>query len=177
MIDTFSEMLAEDGKKNSLGRANEVAELVSNDKSRLDELYQTMFDDNAWVRMRAADAYEKVCRQHPIWLVPYIDRLQQELAHSTQASIQWHLAEIYVQVELNHSQKKRAIEWAAKLLSTADADWIVAANCMNMLAHFTRQGDVTQNELLVLLRVQQSHRSNAVVKRANKLFSEFSQNY
>ena len=46
------------------------------------------------MRMRAADALEKICRQHSDWLEAFIDRFPNDLATSTQPSIQWHLVEI-----------------------------------------------------------------------------------
>jgi hypothetical protein len=53
----------------------------------------------------APDALEKVCRQHPDWLEAFIDRFSNDLATSTQPSIQWHLAQIYREVDLTPAQK------------------------------------------------------------------------
>ena len=172
MTEKFTEMLAAGGHANSLGRVNEVIELVLQDKSRHDELYDCLFDEDAWVRMRAADALEKICRLHPGWLLPYVDKLQDELATSTQPSIQWHLAQIYGQVDLTPKQKQAAIHWLKHLLSTKDVDWIVAANAMDTLAQFSKDGSFPVVEIIPLLKVQQSHKSNAVIKRANKLLTE-----
>ena len=47
MNQAFGDMLAEDGKKNSLGRVNEVIALVLDDRPRLDELYETIFHHDA----------------------------------------------------------------------------------------------------------------------------------
>lgn len=147
--------------------------MVLADRQRLDELYDCLFDDDAWVRMRAADAFEKVCREHPEWVTPYIDKSFTELAISTQPSVQWHLAQIYRQVTLTDDQKRQAIRWLTDLLSTKDVDWIVAANAMDTLAAFTKEGSFPAYELIRLLKVQQDHKSNAVIKRANKLLAEF----
>lgn len=169
MAETFADILMVGGKSNSLGRANEVLQLVLEDKSRLQELYDCLFEEDAWVRMRAADALEKVCRKHPDWLVPYIDRLQTELGDSTQPSVQWHLAQIYRQVALSEKQKTFAIDWLRRLLSTSEVDWIVAANAMDTLVQFTHDGSVPVAETASLLAIQQQHKSNAVIKRANTL--------
>ncbi|HSX29276.1 MAG TPA: hypothetical protein VLE73_01820 [Candidatus Saccharimonadales bacterium] len=174
MTEEFTEMLLVGGHANSLGKVNEVIELVMLDKSRLDELYSCLFNEDAWVRMRAADALEKICRQHREWLLPYIDKFQDELATSTQPSIQWHLAQIYRQVDLTPKQKQAAIQWLKQVLSTKDADWIVAANAMDTLAQFTKDGSVSAAELMPLFKIQQKHKSNAVIKRATKLMTELS---
>lgn len=165
-------MLIVGGHTNSLGRVDEVIAIVLHDKTRLEELYNTMFDPDAWVRMRAADALEKICREHPDWLVPYIDRFASDLASSTQPSIQWHIAQIYKEVSLTSEQRSFAINWLKKLLATTQVDWIVAANAMETLAYFTQQGAFPADELVALLKVQQHHKSNAVIKRADKLLAK-----
>jgi hypothetical protein len=173
MKETFAEILVVGGKTNSLGRADEVINYVLKDPSRLNELYKCLFEDNAWVRMRAADSLEKICRIHPEWLEPYIDRFSSELSASTQPSIQWHLAQIYREITLSDTQKRFAIDWLKKLLSSKEVDWIVAANSMDTLAQFTRDGSVPVSEIISLLKIQQRHKSKAVVKRADKFLDEF----
>lgn len=172
MAEKFVEILAVGGKSNSLGRANEVIDSVLQDQSRLSELYACLFDEDAWVRMRAADALEKICRVHPDWLLPYIDKFADELATSSQPSIQWHLAQIYAQVDLTDKQKGFAIHWLKQLLSAKEADWIAAANAMDTLAQFAREGSLPTAEMIPLLQIQQQHKSNAVKKRATKLLAE-----
>jgi hypothetical protein len=172
MTETFADMLGVGGKSNSLGRTNEVIELVLADRDRLPELYDCLFEDDAWLRMRAADALEKICRQHPDWLVPYVDRLLHDFASSTQPSILWHLAQILAQVELSEPQKRAAIAWLKTVLASKDVDWIVAANAMDTLVHFAVAGWLPVAQVVPLLRVQQGHKSAAVVKRATKLLAQ-----
>jgi hypothetical protein len=173
MSEDLATMLAVGGKSNSLGRVDEVIALVEADPSRVEELYGCLFDNDAWTRMRAADALEKICRRHPDWLLPFVDRFPRELGTSDQPSIQWHLAQIYGQVELTSGQRSSAIAWLCRLLSNREADWIVAAQAMNTLSKFTRDGFFPWSELVPLLQIQKMHRSAAVVKRANKLRAEF----
>ncbi len=173
MAESFAVMLAVGGKSNSLGKVNEVIEAALREKSRLDELYNCLFNEDAWVRMRAADALEKVCRQQPSWLKPYIDRFADELAVSEQPSIQWHLAQMYGEIELSGEQKRFAINWLKQLLSSPEADWIVAANAMDTLMQFTKNGDFPKSEMLSLLNIQRQHKSKSVIKRAEKLLGQF----
>jgi TPR repeat protein len=172
MHESFAAILAVGGKSNSLGRASEVIEAVLHDKARLKELYGCLFNEDAWVRMRAADSLEKICRVHPDWLELYIDRISKDLAGSNQASIQWHIAQIYRQVALSASQKHFAINWLEKLLSSAQIDWIVAANAMDTMAQFVRSGSVSKTDFRALLKIQCQHKSNAVIKRASRLLHE-----
>ena len=169
MKETFAEILAVGGKSNSLGRAAEVTEAVLQDQTLLEQLYRCLFDEDAWTRMRAADSLEKICRVHPDWLLPYVDRFATDLATSEQASIQWHLAQIYRQVDLTSTQKSFVIDWLKGLLSSTEVDWIVAANAMDTLTQFMQDGSVPKSDLEALLAIQLQHKSKSVVKRANKL--------
>ncbi|MEP6710136.1 MAG: hypothetical protein ABJA64_00260, partial [Candidatus Saccharibacteria bacterium] len=118
------------------------------------------------------DAIEKVCRQHPEWLLSYIDKFQNELASNNQPSIQWHLAQMYSQLNLNAQQKPIAIHWLKDLLSTVEVDWIVSANAMKTLVQFTNDGSTPVEDTVALLKLQQNHKSNSVVKKANKFLSD-----
>lgn len=174
MNERFAEVLTAGGHANSLGRVKKVIEVVLDDKSRLDELYNCLFEDDAWIRMRAADALEKICRERPEWLLPYVDRFPKELSVSTQPSVQWHLAQIYREVALTPTQKQFAAQWLESLLTTKEVDWIVAANAMDTLAQFVKENSFSEVSLKKLLAVQQHHKSKSVVRRANKLLAELS---
>jgi hypothetical protein len=169
MAEKFVDMLMVGGKSNSLGRTNEVIELVLNDRARLEELYGCLFHEDAWLRMRAADALEKICRRHPDWLVLYVDRLLGDFSTSTQPSIQWHLAQILGEVTLTDPQKRAAVAWLKVVLASKEADWIVAANAMDTLVQFAQEGTLPPDEVVSLLKVQRGHKSAAVIRRANKL--------
>lgn len=172
MSESFAAILAVGGKVNTLGRAGEVLHIVLADQVRLDELYQCLFEDDAWLRMRAVDTLEKVCREHPDWLLPYVDRLLTDVAANSQPSIQWHLAEIFSEIELTPSQRVRAIEIMKHNIADVSVDWIVAANTMATLARFVNHGHVSKADLIRLLKIQQTHHSKAVVKRATKLLEQ-----
>lgn len=164
-------MLRDGGHANSLGRAEEVVQIVLADNSRLPELYMCLLEEDAWVRMRAADAFEKVCRVQPNWIRPYIDRWFKELGQSTQPSIQWHFAQILGGVSLSTSQQELAQAWLSDKLQTTETDWIVAASSMNTLLQFVRAGQYSEKRLKALLEIQQGHHSKSVVKRATKLLA------
>lgn len=172
MTESFAIMLAEGGKKNTLGRAEEVVQIVLADRSHLDELYECLFEDDAWLRMRAVDALEKVCRVHPEWLEPYVERLLGEVAAIDQASVHWHLAEMFGEIDLTPDQRKRATMFMKQNIASNSADWIVASNTMETLAQFVANSIIPARELIPLLEIQQTHHSKAVVKRATRILDQ-----
>jgi hypothetical protein len=167
--EAFAAVLAVGGASNSLGRTDEVVAAVVGDRRRLEELYGCLSEDDAWLRMRAADALEKVCRQHPDWLEPYVDRLLDHAGASSQASVRWHTAQILRQVDLTAEQARVAAAWLERVLATADVDWIVAAQAMETLVRFADDGAVPAERAARLLEVQRGHRSPSVVRRAERL--------
>jgi len=169
MNESFGEMFTVGGKSNSLGRTAEVVEIVLNDRSRLEELYGCLFIEDSWVRMRAADGLEKVCRKKPDWLEPYVDRFNEELASDGQPSVQWHLAQMYTEIRLTDAQRDFAINWLKGLVNSTDVDWIVSSNAMGALLQFSRQGFIPKEEVIPLFEIQTHHTSKAVRKRARTL--------
>ena len=172
MKQSFAQKLAVGGKANSLGLAEEVVQDVIADKNRLDELYACLFEEDACVRMRAADALEKVCRVHPEWLMLYADRIIHEMGKSTQPSLQWHVAQMLNELPLNESQQRDAVVWLTERLEEKEGDWIVVANSMSTMAAYAKKGIVPLKKAIALIEGQQEHRSQSVRRRAAKLLAE-----
>lgn len=170
--ESFASMLRVGEHRNSLGRSGEIVELLLIDSARIGELFSCISDEDAWVRMRAIDAFEKVIREKPELAAPYIPMLFDELMKRDQPSIQWHLAEIFCEIKLDDSHRKQAIQWMKSHLSTVDVDWIVSANCMKGLMHFLSNDQVEKDELAALLKVQLKHKSKAVRKKADQYLRE-----
>lgn len=172
-MESFADLLAVGGKTNSLGRASDVIEITRANPSRLKELFGCIYDDDAWVRMRAIDSFEKIIREHSAWVEPFLGRIFNELTASDQPSIQWHVAQLFTEINLNDEQQTCAIRWLKDKLKTTDVDWIVAVNAMKALLHFYRQGLVTSSDLEKLFAVQAGHKSKAVRAKATKLKLQF----
>ncbi|MBP2303143.1 ACT domain-containing protein [Azospirillum picis] len=103
------------GDRRTAGDPSSVAMQVSTDRGRLAELVGCLFDRDAGVRMRAADALERVSRGNAAWLDPYVEHLLTDAVAIDQAEVRWHLAQIVPRLTMNDEQRHRA----AVLL----ADW------------------------------------------------------
>ena len=87
----FSLML-QGGDRRSIGNSNRVAALILGRPERLPELMQCLWSADAIVRMRAADAAEKVSAKQPALLTPFKADLLALADETTQAELRWHLA-------------------------------------------------------------------------------------
>ena len=87
-------VLLRGGDRRSIGRSNEVVKLVLRAPRRFAELIQCLWSDDPIVRMRAADATEKVSAIKPELLPPYKAELLGLLAETDQIELRWHLAQM-----------------------------------------------------------------------------------
>ncbi len=167
-MEPFEDVLAVGGRTNSLGRASEVLDLLRADGSRTDELVACISADDAWVRMRAVDTFEKLVREDPERGRPYVEHVLAVLTRSDQPSVQWHVAQLLDELELTPARRGTAIAWLKARIATTDVDWIVAAQSMTTLVSLQQQGHVEASDLDALLEVQQSHRSASVRRKATR---------
>ena len=158
------------GNPRSLERTEEVVTLVLSNSTRLNELYACLLEDDQIIRMRASDALEKICRQHPEWLQPYIPQLLTEIAPIDQPSVQWHLAQILGQVELTPQQRTAACDILKRNLAEKK-DWIAVNYSMDTLAKLSKNDDQLRTELLIILKSLLSDPHKSILARASKLIA------
>lgn len=170
-MESFEQILKAGGRTNSLGRASEILAVLSSNHTRLDELFTCISADDAWVRMRAIDTFEKLVKDDPELAQPYLEFILTELTKSVQPSIQWHLAQIFSEVSLTEGQQLQAIEWLKQRIQSVDVDWIVSVNTMKSLLFFHKAGHVSAKDLEPLFTVQTNHASKTVRKKANEFLS------
>lgn len=171
-METFADILTAGGHLNSLGRSGEVLEIVKQRPERMDELFACISHDDAWVRMRAVDTFEKLVRENPSLADPYITTILDTLTLSDQPSIQWHIAELFTEMRLTGNQITSAINWLTQRIDSADVDWIVAINSMNALVYFHDKQLVSAKDIIPLFEVQTRHKSKTVRKKANQLLDK-----
>ena len=69
-----------------------------------------MFTDDPLIRMRAADALEKITADFPEYLQPFKSRLIRLTGETTQQEVKWHLAQILPRLELESDEKKEIVK-------------------------------------------------------------------
>jgi hypothetical protein len=147
--ETIRPMLA-GGDRRSIGRANEVVDLVRREPKRVDVLCNCLWDTDACVRMRAADALEKLSREKAEFLQPYRKQLLRLLGETDQREVRWHLAMIIPRLRLTVAQCQRATDLL--LLYLEDKSSIVKTCAMEGLAQLAAQHKGLRPMVLNLLR-------------------------
>ena len=104
--------------RRSIGRSEEVVDDVLGNPKLFDALIDAMASEDLVVRLRAADAAEKITRAMPELLAAHKQRLL-EIAKVPQQEVRWHVAQMLPRLELNAAERAGAVEL---LLGYLDGD-------------------------------------------------------
>jgi hypothetical protein len=139
---SFADMLR-GGDRRSIGKSNQIAKLVLSEPKRFAELLLCLWVKDPLVRMRAADAAEKITAKRPELLNAHKRELLGLLAEAEQIELRWHLASMVPRLELTAPERQCAT--AALLHYLEDRSSIVKTFAMQALVDLARQ-DPTQRE-------------------------------
>jgi len=134
--ETIRSMLA-GGDRRSIGRVREIVALVQRKPNQTNHVFRCLWDPDACVRMRAADALEKLSRREPHLIQTYRSQLLGLLAETTQKEMRWHLAVMIPRLRLTTSECQRTAELLFSYLE--DKSSIVRTCAMQGLADLTPQ--------------------------------------
>lgn len=160
------------GDFRSIGRSEEVVKTVLADPKLFAVLMGGLTTDDALIRMRAADAAEKVTAQHPAWLAPYKKYLVNKVAKIEQQEVRWHLALMFPRLELTRAERTRV----ASILKTwlDDKSRIVQTFSLQALSDLSKQDPSLRSEVKRLIEEKIQSGPPSVKSRGKKLLKEFS---
>jgi len=121
------------GRPNSLGRTIEVVDLVLANPERLEDLFQCYQSKDEVVRLWTSNGMRRVQAERPDLMIPYFDRLINQIGALDQPSAQWTLAVLFDVGwrDMTPDQKKRRQALVQRNLAEHD-DWIVLNNSMKI---------------------------------------------
>jgi HEAT repeat protein len=159
------------GDRRSIGRANEVAAIVLRAPKRFSELKKCLWDDDAVVRMRAADAVEKISGKKPELLKRYKAELLGLLVETEQIEVRWHLAAMVPRLPLLEPERRRAVR--ALELYLEDRSSIVRTAALQGLADLARNDHDLRQRVKVLMEEGLNTGTPAMKARSRRLLREF----
>lgn len=150
------------GARLARGRVLEVVEIIRAQPGRMASLIECLWDDDAGVANRAADALERVTYGEPKRLQRWKEPLLGLLAEAVENKLRWNLALTIPRLTLTSAECLRA----AQILHTylEDKSSIVRTLALHGLADLTRQNPASLPAVLDLLRV--TGRSGTAAMRA-----------
>jgi hypothetical protein len=161
------------GDRRSIGRANEVVELIERNPSRTSELVNCLWDSDPRVAMRAADALEKISREHSTLLQRSKAELLGLAAEATQQEVRWHLAVIVPRLRLTKLECDRFEEILHNYLH--DRSSIVKTFAMQGLCDLIPQSSAMRERVTDLIRSLTRTGTAAMRTRGRHLLQELEQ--
>jgi len=158
------------GDRRSVGRVVEVVELVLAEPERVRELAGLLWDMDAVVRMRAADALEKVSRELAACMVPFKADLLGLMAETRQQELRWHLALMVARMGLDARERRRAAAILESYLE--DRSSIVKTCVMQGLWELALQDARLRERVIELVRELTRTGTAAMRARGRKLLAE-----
>jgi hypothetical protein len=158
------------GDRRSIGRANEVVDLVLAQPERIGELVELLWDSNEVVRMRAADALEKISRERIDMLQAYKGELLGLMAETSQQELRWHLAAIIPRLALTADDSRRAAKILERYLE--DRSSIVKAFAMQGLWDLSARDAKRRSKVAELVRELTRTGTPAMRARGRRLLQQ-----
>jgi HEAT repeat protein len=159
--------LLEGGDRRIIGRSNEVAALVSDDPKLFPELIAGLWSDDPLVRMRAADATEKITRERHELLQPYKKELLGLMAEAQEQELRWHLAVMVPRLPLTRKEKEIAVCALESYLE--DRSSIVKTFALQGLADLAQDDPNLRPGVVEILRRATRNGTPAMKARSRKL--------
>jgi alpha-beta hydrolase superfamily lysophospholipase len=161
--------LLEGGDRRTIGRSDQVAAIVSNDPELFPELISGLWSADPLVRMRAADATEKVTRKQRELLQPHKKELLGLMTEAQEQELRWHLAVMVPWLLLNAKEEQVAISSLNSYLE--DRSSIVKTFALQGLADLAQDDPSIRPRGIEILREATRNGTPAMKARSRKLLS------
>ena len=159
------------GDRRSVGRACSVAAIVLHRPALFRQLIKGMWHEDPLIRMRAADAAEKISLKKPELLEPFKHELLGLLAEAEQQELRWHLAQMVPRLDLSSNERALASHTLRTYLD--DRSSIVKTFAMQALADLAAPDKRLLPETMELLSNLTRTGTPAMRARGRKLLARF----
>jgi hypothetical protein len=146
--------------------------MIRQDPSLFAELISGLWSENALVRMRSADAAEKITREDCNLLAAYANELLGLMREVPDKEMRWHLAAIAPRIATTANRRKLAWENLRAYLD--DTSSIVRTFALQGMAELATADASFRPEVLELLEHARRTGSAAMKARSRKLLKQLS---
>ena len=161
------------GDRRSIGRSNAVVAEVLARPALFQVLVKGLTSEDPVVRMRAADALEKITAQRPELLRPHMRTLLEISGRTRQKEVRWHMALLLPRMNL--SAKHRAVAVDILFDYLRDESSIVKTCAMQGLAGLAAQDPALKAKILPLLKELTDIGTPAMRARGRKLLARLAE--
>lgn len=158
------------GDRRSTGKSDEVVADVLANPALFGVLIVGMQNDDPLIRMRAADAAEKITITHPDYLQTHKDALINKIPVIRQQEVRWHLAQMFPRLEVSAVERRQIFDLLLNFLD--DKSKIVQTFSLQAMADLTQADESLRPHVIEILQSRVESNSPAVRSRAKKLLKE-----
>jgi hypothetical protein len=155
------------GDRRSIGRSNEIVAEVVARPGLFRHVFEGLASDDPVVRIRAADAVEKITARRPELLHPYKNKLLDLAGRTTEAEVRWHAAQMIPRLKLTRRERSVAVDIVFDYLR--DRSSIVKTFAMQALADLASHDASLRAKILPLLEELTAIGTPAMRARGRKL--------
>jgi hypothetical protein len=155
------------GDRRSIGNVDEVVDAVQKKPNLLKDLRTGLFDGDPVVRMRAADAMEKISSENPQPLQPYKTELIRLARQTQQQELRWHLAQMIPRLKLTPEEEATATDIFFDYLN--DKSKIVVTFAMQALSDLALKKGAASARMIGAIEELIRTGSPAIQSRGKKL--------
>ena len=156
--------------RRSIGKSNQVVKEVLAKPKLFEVLFNGMLEDDPILRMRCADAIEKITLDHPEHLQPYKTKLIKQVAKIEQQEVRWHVAQFFSRLKLTSAERRAIVEILNGYLK--DESKIVKTFSMQALADIALQEDELRPTITKQIKRLTKTGSPAMKSRGRKLLAK-----
>jgi hypothetical protein len=155
------------GDRRSIGKVSEVVAAVRKKPDLLKDLVTGLFDEDPLVRMRAADAMEKISLENPQSLQPFKTQLIRLARQTQQQELRWHTAQMIPRLKLTPKEAATVTDIFFDYLG--DKSKIVVTFAMQALSDLTLKKGAASARLIRAIEKLTRTGSPAIQSRGKKL--------
>jgi hypothetical protein len=160
----------EGGDRRSIGNSEEVVQTVSKNPALFEELFSGLLADDPVVRMRAADAVEKITRARSELLQPWKKMLLSTASAFKEKELRWHVAQLIPRLRLTGTERKLAEQILMDYLE--DGSSIVKTFSMQALVELAAGDEQRLTQLTPLIERLVRTGTAAMRSRGRKLLKQ-----
>ena len=156
------------GDMRTTGKSDEVVKEVLEKPELFDQVFHGLTDPNPGVRMRSADALEKISSQRSELLQPYKAELLRIAEITEQQEIQWHVAQMFSYLSLTTEEITGVVTLLEKYFRQSKSN-IVKVMALQTVANIAAIDDLYKLRLQKLLQEALQSGKPSLVSRAKKI--------
>ena len=161
------------GDFRSIGGSNRVVQSALANPKIFPNIFAGLLHADPLIRMRAADAVEKITKIHPEWLQPFKRTLLQKVVLIEQQEIRWHVAQMIPRLNVTVQERNGIVQALFTWLNNKRESKIVRVMALQALFDLAKSDTHLKTKVIRRLRELVRTGAPSLRSRSRKLLKEF----